>query len=359
MRYRNVSIAALGRELPPLVLTSAELEERLGPVYRRLGLPEGRLELMSGIRERRFWPDGVLPSEVASRAGADALSRSNIPRESVGCLIHASVCRDFLEPATANVVHDRLRLPRDCQVFDVSNACLGVVTGVTMVANMIELGQIEAGLVVAGENGKPLVDSTIAALLGDPTLTRRSIKGSFASLTIGSGAAAVLVARTGLVPEGRRLRGAVVRAATEHHRLCQGGASPAAREAGSVGDTGVGAGGALLMSTSSEELLTAGVSLARETFSLFLDELGWPAGSLDRILSHQVGRAHQRALFEALALPEERGYVTYDRLGNVGSVSLPISLALAADAGFVAPGHRVALLGIGSGLSTVMMGVEW
>src|SRR5262245_53939079 len=140
MKYQNVALAALGHELPPRVLTSKAIEDRLAPLYARLGLPEGRLELMSGIRERRYWPDAVRPSEVAARAGEQALERSGIAREAIGCLIHASVCRDFLEPATANVVHDRLGLRRDCQVFDVSNACLGVVSAMLIAANMIELG---------------------------------------------------------------------------------------------------------------------------------------------------------------------------------------------------------------------------
>lgn len=356
MLYQKVALAALGAEIPPKILTSAAIEDRLAPLYMRIGLLPGRLELMTGILERRYWPGIMSPSEAAIRAGERALARSPIPRDRIGCLIHASVCRDFLEPATANVVHDRLGLSSSAQVFDVSNACLGVASAMLIVSNMIELGQIEAGLVVAGEIGQPLVDATIVRLLEDATVSRRDIKRSFASLTIGSGAAAVLLADHALLAKGQghRLLGAIVRNATRHHGLCRGGSADGARDAG-VSSSGV----ELEMSTDAEALLTAGISLAKTTLAAFLEEIGWSRLTPQRVITHQVGRAHDRMLFESLGLDPSSGFVTYDRLGNVGSVSLPITLALAAETGFVTPGQDVALLGIGSGLSSVMMAVRW
>ena len=94
------------------------------------------------------------------------------------------MCRDFLEPSTASVVHNNLGLPEESFVFDVSNACLGVLNGMCIIANMIERDQIKAGLVVSGENGGPLVNNTIENLLARSDITRNSIKTSFASLTI-------------------------------------------------------------------------------------------------------------------------------------------------------------------------------
>jgi 3-oxoacyl-[acyl-carrier-protein] synthase-3 len=353
MRFSKVAIAGLGHELPPMVMSSSDIEERLGPVYDRLGLHPGRLEMMTGIRERRYWAEQVTPSEVASRAGLDALEKSRIPQSKIGCIIHASVCRDFLEPATANVVHERLGLPARCQVFDVSNACLGVMSAMLMVANQIELGQIEAGIVVAGEIGRGLVERTIEKLLNDDKLTRKTIKSSIASLTIGSGAVAVVLANRSLVAKNRGIiHGATVRAASEYNRLCRGGGDGAI-------DMGVGAEAELEMSTDAEALLNAGIALAKANFNDFVEELSWKPEDIDKILTHQVGRAHQKALFDALALNEKRSFATFDFLGNIGSVSLPVTFALAADANFVRPGDHVALLGIGSGLSSVMMGVEW
>ncbi len=175
MRFEKVYIESLGYHLPENVVTSDDLERRLSPLYEKLKLPFGRLEMMSGIRERRFFEKGVFPSQVSSLAGEHALSKTDVDRKHVGCLISGSVCRDFLEPATASIIHHNLKLPNDSHVFDISNACLGVLNGMVHVANMIEMGQIRAGLIVSGENGGPLVDTTIETLLADPNPTRAKI----------------------------------------------------------------------------------------------------------------------------------------------------------------------------------------
>ena len=113
------------------------------------------------------------------------------------------------------------------------------------------------------------------------------------------------------------------------------------------------------MDTDSEALLHAGNALAKETWPAFLAELGWSADAVDRIVTHQVGVAHKRLLFETLGLDHERDFTTVETLGNVGSVSLPATLTLAEREGFIAPGHRVAMQGIGSGLHCLMLGLEW
>ncbi len=148
---------------------------------------------MTGIRERRFWPRGMLPSEKSVETGEKAIRAAGLDRRHIGALVHASVCRDYLEPATACSVHHRLGLPRDCLIYDVSNACLGVLNGMLQVANMIELGQIRAGLVVGTEGSRQLVETTIRHLNETQTLTRDDVKLAVASLTIGSASAAVLL----------------------------------------------------------------------------------------------------------------------------------------------------------------------
>ena len=164
MQYQNVCIESLGYTLPDEVVTSDEIERRLEPLYRRLRLPEGRLEHMTGIRERRFWAPGTLPSDKSVESGNKAMEAVGIDRAYIGALIHASVCRDHLEPATACRVHHLLRLSPQCMIYDVSNACLGLLNGMIQIANMIELGQIRAGLVVGTESGRQLVEHTIESL---------------------------------------------------------------------------------------------------------------------------------------------------------------------------------------------------
>jgi len=345
MRFEEVCLEGLAHVLPERVVRSEELEERLGPLYERLKLRAGRLELMTGIAERRFWPAGTRPSAVAAQAGERALSESGVAREEIGFLVHASVCRDFLEPATASVVHASLGLPASCPAVDLSNACLGFVNSLSLVAQMIESGAIRAGMVVAGEDGAPLVEATIERLLTDSTVTRASLKDDFASLTIGSGAAAAVLTRRADSRVGHRILGGAQRAATRHHELCSGDL-----EAGGDG---------LRMQTDSEAMLHAGVALADETFAAFRAELGWERDQIERVITHQVGRAHRKLLLQSLELDESLDYPTVERLGNMGSVSVPVTLDLARRAGFVGAGQRVACLGIGSGLQCHMLGLSF
>lgn len=341
MRYDNVCLEAVAYTLPEEIVTSDQIEARLAPLYRRLRLPEGRLELMTGIAQRRFWPPRMPPSEKSVETAEKAIRLAGIERENVGALIHGSVCRDFLEPATACSVHHRLDLPEHCLVYDVSNACLGLLNGMLQIANMIELGQIRAGIVVGTESSRSLVETTIQRLNADTSLSRDDIKPAFASLTIGSGSAAAVLVERNLSRTGNRLLGGIVRANTRGCRLCQ---SEGLQE---------------FMQTDSESLLQEGVATAKAAFAEFLQCLGWQAADIHKTFCHQVGRAHRKLMLDALGLDPRIDYTTFEALGNTGSVALPIAAAMGVDAGHVCPGDRVALLGIGSGINVVMLGLQW
>ncbi len=347
-RYRNVCLESLGYSLPPEIVTSDEIERRLAPLYRRLRLPEGRLELMSGIRQRRFWPSGVLPGQMSIESAEKALRTAGIEKRQVGALVHGSVCRDYLEPATACGVHQGLGLSRQCQIYDVSNACLGLLNGMIQVANMIELGQIRAGVVVGTESGRALVDTTIERLNNDTSLSRKDIKTAVASLTIGSGSAAIVLVDRELSTTGNRLLGGVARTNTDQCHLCR-----------SVRDESVGGSSGPLMDTDSETLMHEGVAVAKETFAELLDVLGWQTGDIDKTFCHQVGSAHRKLMFAALGLDPAIDYATLEVLGNTGAAALPTAAALGIENGHLEDGDRVGLLGIGSGINVVMLGVQW
>jgi 3-oxoacyl-[acyl-carrier-protein] synthase-3 len=262
--------------------------------------------------------------------------------------VHGSVCRDHLEPATACAVHHGLHLPEDCVIYDVSNACLGLLNGMLQVATMIEARQIRAGLVVGTESGRPLVETTIDQLNRDTSLTRAQMKLSVASLTIGSGSCAMLLVDRELSRTGNRLTCGVARAFTTHHELCH-----------NAGDDAIGAGMTPLMDTDSERLLLEGVEAAGWTFEVYLRESAWRREDVDKTFCHQVGAAHRKLLFERLELSPTIDFPTVSFLGNMGSVSLPITMAMGIEQGWLHENDRVSLLGIGSGINVVMAGVEW
>ncbi len=338
MQYRRVCIEAVAHHVPRTSVTTAELEAELAPIYRRMGIKPGFVETMTGIRARRFWDEGVQPSKVATVAAQKVLVRTRFPREQIGCLVSTSVCKDYLEPSTASLVHGNLRLPPECLNFDVGNACLGFMTGMGMVANMIELGQIRAGLVVAGEGSRAVTESTLETLRA-PTVGFGEFKDHLATLTLGSGACAMLLVDEKLSTEGHRLTGSITTAATEHNQLCLGTER--------------------WMRTDPARLLSEGVKLAARNWARTRERLRLRPERVAQYAMHQVGKANHDALLSALDLPAERALRVYPEYGNVGAAGVPLTLSLALEQGLVSGGDTVALMGIGSGLNCSMAELVW
>ncbi len=346
MRYTRVAIASFGYELPPVVVSSAALEERLAPLYRDLRIQPGQLEALTGIRERRYWDAGQAMSDAAARAGRKALATSGLSAGDIGLLIYGGVCRDQLEPATACAVADSLGLGPNLEILDISNACLGVVNGIVHAANAIELGHIRAALIVSCESARAIVDLTIQQMLEQRKMEHFRV--SLATLTGGSGAVGVVVCESSIAKRGRRLLGGVIRSDARHHRLCRWGA----QDGGLIGSP-------THLVTDASAVLEHGVALGTRTWHAFLQELGWTADQVDRTICHQVGAPHRETIMRSIGLPLEKDFQTYEFLGNIGTVSLPITAAIAEERGVLQPNHRVAFLGIGSGLNCLMLGLHW
>ncbi|MDG2390728.1 MAG: 3-oxoacyl-ACP synthase III [Planctomycetaceae bacterium] len=347
-RYQHVCLETAVCTIPPHVLTSEEIESRLAPVYDRLGLPAGRLEMMTGIQERRFFDPGTKPGSISALTVHKAVQDSQLDPDLFGALIHGSVCRDQMEPATATGVHAASGLPQSALVFDVSNACLGILNGVQIIAEMIEAGRIEAGVVVGTEVGRSLVEGTIDSLLQDTDVDRKRVKSDFASLTIGSGSAAIVLCHERHSQFGHKLLGGSWLADTTNNHLCQGGDnSDWSRDSRPR------------MNTDSEGLLNAGVALAEKTWTIFRRLMEWTNSDIQRVFTHQVGKAHRSLLMKSLGLEPDLDFPTVERFGNTGAAALPMALALGMESGFLNTGDRAALLGIGSGLNSLMYGLEW
>ena len=341
MRFNHLRLHSFAYEEPELYLTSDEIEVQLSDLYERAKLPAGRLELQTGIKRRGFWKKGTPPSSIATKAAEKILK--SFPREKIDLLLHASVCRDFLEPATAAKVHFNLRLSPHCMISDLSNACLGVLSSILMAGQMIERGVIKTALIVSGENSGPLLEETINYLKNDPGMDRKKIKPFIASLTIGSAGVAFLLTHDSLAPNGTKILGGSTLTDSSAVELCQGD----------------GSSHGLMMETDSEALLKAGVKLSLANWEKCLSVLEWNNSDVDKIIPHQVGTAHRHAMLTQLGLPLDRDFQTFELFGNTGSAALPFTLMKAAENNFFKAKDKVALLGIGSGLTSTMLGLEW
>ena len=385
MKYNRVHLEAIGYELAPVVVSTAELEARLAPVYQALKMAPGQLELLTGINERRWWEPGYRVSTGAAAAAKKALAAADMSADEIDVLIYAGVCRENFEPATACAVAHELKINPNASIFDLSNACLGVLNGIVEIANKIELGQAKAGLVVSAETAREINENVIDRMVR--TKSVELFRESVATLTGGSGAVAVLVVSEELSRDKRRkLLGGVTQNAPQHHSLCRWGLQsilPAAvgtvervlgHNAAGLVQKGVdGAAGLVhkgvdlglrhvmmpFMETHAGEVLKYGVELGNRTWQKFLTKFGWRSDHFDKVICHQVGAGHRDAVLKAIGVPREKEFSTFEYLGNIGTVSLPITAAIAEEREFLRPGDRVGFLGIGSGLNCLMLGLEW
>lgn len=334
-RFTNTSVLAVCAIDAPRVITSEHLDDRLAAVYARAGLRPGMMQRLAGIRERRWWNEGTSFVEGAAMAGAKAMAEAGVQPGQINLMINTSVSRAHLEPSTAVSVHHQLGLPSSCHNFDVTNACLGFVNGMQLAAAMIDSGQIEYALVVNGEDAEELHEATIARLETDD-VSARTVFDNFASLTLGSGAAAMVLGRTDRHPEGHRYVGGASRSATEHHQLC-------------VGDMDD-------MRTDSTGLMNAGMELTLQLWAESAADFGWDSG-IARYVIHQVSNVHTGALVKALDLDPDLIPLTFPTRGNMGPAAIPVTLAsVSAD---LSEGDRVLLMGIGSGLNASFSEIVW
>jgi 3-oxoacyl-[acyl-carrier-protein] synthase-3 len=338
MKFKNVVIQSLAAVDAPEEISSEEIGKRLQPAMERLGIRPGLIEEISGIKTRRFWNKGTQPSDAATLAAEKAIDEAGIDREEIGVLINTSVCKDYLEPSTACLVHGNLRLDERCLNFDIGNACLAFLNGMDVAARMIERGEVEYALIVDAESSRPITEATIERL-SQPGVEEEQFRAEFASLTLGSGAAAMVMCHRELSPKGHSYLGSVTRAATQFNRLCYGQMDR--------------------MVTDTRVLLTEGLKLATKTFTAAREKLGWVTGELDQFIIHQVSKAHTDSLMKVLGLDPEKIHRIYPELGNIGPAAVPIALAKAVALGKIKRGDRVALLGIGSGLNCSMAEIVW
>ncbi|MBB3084334.1 3-oxoacyl-ACP synthase III [Geodermatophilus sabuli] len=334
-RFANTAVLSVETADATRVVTSGWFDEALSDTYRRVGLRPGLLERLAGVRERRWWADGVTFVDGAATAGAKAISESGVDPAGIGLMVNTSVSRRYLEPSTAVAVHHALGLPRSCQNFDVTNACLGFVNGMELAAAMIDSGRIDYALVVNGEDSRPVQERTIDRLSRADTASG-DVLSQFATLTLGSGAAAMVLGRADRHPEGHRLVASVSRAGTEHHELC-------------VGDND-------LMRTDLKGLLDAGLALSLDMWADAAEQFDWHRG-LDRYVMHQVSRVHTQAMCDHFAIDPGRVPRTFPTRGNLGPASVPYTLA--GEVGSLSDGDRVLLMGIGSGLNVCCLELAW
>ncbi len=322
-------------------VSSADLEASLN-LEERFEIEPGTLERVTGIKTRYLVDyEKIKPHELAHSAAVDALAQADIDPESLDVIIFASVARDYTEPSTAHLVQEKLGAS-NAFVFDISNACLGIMNGILVLDSLIATGRCRTGLVCGGEITGPCIDATSEKILQAKSADELYLL--FAALTVGdAGAAIVMEPKQGDDPD----RGFVAfefASHGEHHDVC---VIP------TLSDKPV-------METDSSRLIEEGSKIAVEVLDRLLEKSNWSKDDIDLVIPHQVSRpANLKTISERCGIPEEKMVMSLGEYGNTVSTALPLALTKAIETGRLEPGMKVWLAGIGSGISHGFASMVW
>ena len=321
---RRIRIADLSSYLPTRVVTSAEIEGMVNDYSPTL--PNGVIERLFGIQERRFAGANEQVSDMAARAALPIVERWG--RQHIGCMIFAAACGDMIEPATANIVQHKLGL--SCPVFDVKNACNSFTTAIQIGGALIQSGHYRNVLIV---NGEKLQDAIQFNIQDSEDLKRR-----MAGFALGDAGAAMLLEAS---DDARGVVHQYFETLGEHWKLCTvaGGGSVNPR-------------GDFLYF---EGAITEMREVFFENMARFVDRgfdgAGWKVEEVKCFFMHQVALSNIAALAERCKLPRERIYTIVDRYGNIAAASIPVAMHEAQKKGLILKGDKIVLLGMAAGVS--------
>jgi 3-oxoacyl-[acyl-carrier-protein] synthase-3 len=327
----SARLAGAGRHLPATHLTTDAL---MSTTRHSTHID---LERLTGIHERRVSIGDEDSHSLATSAALDCLDRAQENAASLDVVISCSITKfrggltQWLEPTMSSAVARTIGAKR-AMTFDLSNACAGMLTGVTVLNNWIRQGTVERGLVVSGEYISQLGQNAAQHI-------RNIMSRELASLTLGDAGAALLLQRAPAGSGGISLAGFTTVA--DYSRLCLAypkGGDPGAR-----------------MFTDSRGIQRAAMSATPLLLHEVLDAAGISLHDIDHVITHQTSARAIRKGMAAMSAsfgegPRHDAVITVDRYGNTASTTHTVALVEELEAGHIRPGETIALIALASGL---------
>jgi 3-oxoacyl-[acyl-carrier-protein] synthase-3 len=288
---------------------------------------------LTGIETRRYAGSAMLPSDLAVKASRQALKRAGIDPMDLDVIISCGVARDVEEPATAYIVQEKLGADR-AYCFDLVNACNGFISALDVLDSFIASGRCKTGLVAVGD----ILSQYITWDARSPNDLHMSSMG----YTFGDAGGAAVLTRRGetdtqglhgswFLSDGSYWKVAVIPLIDQQARYFKSNASNIERAA--------------------LEHVPGGVEKV-------MAHLGWTVEDITLVIPHQVSSQIIEDLFyKRLRMPPEKVFWSFPRHGNVGAASMPVALCNALDAGVVASGDRILLVGGSGGFGAGVLGL--
>ncbi len=325
-RLTGVQIIGTGSYVPEKVVTNDDLAS--------LGCDADWIIQRTGIRERRHAPPEIATSDMALAAAERCLDAARVDRSRIDLLVLGTLSPDYLLPATAAAVQDRLGL--NCAAMDVSAACAGFMYALVTGMQYVATGCSQFALVIGADTNSRVMnpdDKKTFPLFGDGAgavlITRGSAEQGLLSYTLGAdGAGEQLLIRPA---GGSRVPIAVGRPLVSEWFVKMDG-RPVFKWA------------VRLLEDSSREVLAAA---------------GFTTDDVKLWLFHQANIRILDAAADALAIDRNNCETHIDRYGNTSAGSVPIALDESFRAGRFGPGDLLMMSGFGGGLAWGTALMRW
>lgn len=301
----GLQLIATGGALPGRLVTNDDLS-------RMVDTSDEWITTRTGIRQRHFCAEGETVTHLAVAAARQALERSGLAPEEIGCCVCGTLSAEYATPSTACLVQKELGLPQDIPVLDVNAACSGFIYGAGVARGLLAMRKNDSrryALVIGCEQLSRLMDMTdrsTCVLFGD-----------------GAGAAVFeLVEDDGF-----------------------------AIDLGARGDMAITtpAGGPIGMD--GRAVFRFAVDALPRTLHTVLDAAGKTLDDLDWVVCHQANSRIIDHCVKKLGADAAKFYKNMDRHGNTSAASIPVALNELAEKGRLTPGMRIACIGFGGGLT--------
>jgi 3-oxoacyl-[acyl-carrier-protein] synthase-3 len=327
-------IIGWGSYLPRQEITAEDISIRVkAGDYKNVGKV---VEMLTGIKSRRYDSPDKFPSDLAAEASAEALKNAGVDARDLDVIIFFGISRDFDEPATANVLQEKIGATKS-YAFDIANACNGFVTAVDLLDSFIASGRCETGLVATGELISPYIDWA--------PRSKEDFKHTIFSYTIGDAGGAAVLTRVNRGEE-RGIRARWFVNDGSHWRLAIAGTIPGVNPYDKF------------FKSKGAELELASIKCTPVGVQEILDLLQWTVEDIDLVIPHQIPISIQQNLYhKALGFPDEKLFWTFPKYGNNATASMPVAVCEALKEGRVKQGDKVLLVGAAAGYSAGIIGL--
>ena len=150
-RFDNVRIKSTGSYLPATILKNEDVVGNLPTA------PEWIVEKL-GIRERCIAGPDEYTSDLAARAGLNAIASAGLEPNEIDLIVVATSTPDRKAPSSACIAQAKMGIRNGCAAFDVAAVCSGFLYGVTIAGQFIQNGTYERVLVIGADTFSKITD---------------------------------------------------------------------------------------------------------------------------------------------------------------------------------------------------------